>query len=384
MSCLIITVLSSDMWLDRPHGASIIKMLELLSRQARAETELILWSRRDLIERKDNLLIRAIKVPHKVKESSFTYFVRTFKESLGYMMERDLIIFDYPLIPAFVVSKSVRADIKGISLVLSRPIHNNPLHPKNVAYRLSLLLGRNKVDLFTGITPYEVVDIRRYVGKKVVVLPSPLAPEFLEPPKDCDRILESHMDSEFLDLIESGVNLVLYHGALDVRRGLLRLLESFVRAFPRGDPTLVVLGKGNALPFVLRYQSLHPSVRYFGSVPLEAIPCITRIIKSGIAWFPDEPRWRYQLPTKVLEFMASQKPFLTSPLPGISWAVGRCPLAIYSEKISPSILRTFWEKVTQLQDDEGLCRRRVEKFSAKRVAATLLSHIYKVTSQSSP
>ncbi len=380
MSTLFITVISSDMWLDRPHGASIIKMLGFLSKQARAEIKLITWSKKDLIERRDDLLIKAIRIPEKVKESSFTYFLRTSKESLDYMMWGDLVVFDYPLIPAFVVSKLVRPDIKGISLVLSRPIYNDPFHPKNVAYRLSLLLGRDKVDLFTGITPYEAIDIGRYVGKKVVVLPSPLAPEFLKPPGDCDRILKSYMGGGFLDLIESGMNFILYHGALDVRRGILKILESFVRAFPEGDPILMVLGKGNALPIVLQYQSLYPSIRYFGSVPLEIIPCVMKTISSGIAWFPDEPRWRYQLPTKILEFMASQKPFLTSPLPGICWAIGRCPLAVYSRKISPSILQTFWSKVTHLQEDGALCRRRAENFSAERIASVFLSYIYRLIS----
>ncbi len=377
---LILRVISSDMWLDRPHGASIIKMLEFLSNQAKTEIELVVWSKEDLVERRGNLSIKTIKVPEKVKESSFSYFLRTFKESLSYMMGGDLIIFDYPLIPAFVVSKSVRSDIKGISLVLSRPIHNDPLHPKNIAYRLSLLLGRGKVDLFTGITPYEALDIGRYVGNKVIVLPSPLAPEFLEPPEDCDRVLRVHMDGEFLDLMESGTNLILYHGALDVRRGLLRILESFGRAFHEGGPILTVLGRGDAVPIVLRYQSIYPSIRYFGSVPLDVIPCVMRSISSGIAWFPDEPRWRYQLPTKILEFMASQKPFLTSPLPGISWAIGKCSLAVYSRDISPSVLQAFWSEAARLRDDGGSCKERAKKFSAERVAAILLSHIYNLTS----
>ncbi len=380
MSALSITVISSDMWLDRPHGASIIRMLEFLSKQAKTRIALITWSRKDLVEKRGNLLIKAIRIPDKVEESSFTYFLHTFKGSLKYMMRGDLVIFDYPLIPAYMLSKLVRPDIKGISLVLSRPIHNNALHPKNVAYRLSLLLGRDKVDLFTGITPYEAIDIGRYVGSKVIVLPSPLAPEFLKSPEDCDRILESHMNNEFLDLVESSMNLILYHGSLDIRRGLSRILESFVKAFPKGDPTLVILGKGSALPIVLRYQTLFPSIRYFGSIPLKAIPCIMKVISSGIAWFPDEPRWRYQLPTKILEFMASQKPFLTSPLPGINWAVGGCPLAVYSREISPSTLQMFWSEVNHLRDDRGLCRRRVEKFSAEKVAAVLLSHIYSLIS----
>jgi len=309
-----------------------------------------------------------------MKESGLSFYLHAIRRSLKYMKGK-IILFDYPLIPSFIVSRAGDRSLRGVCLVLSRPIHNNPMHPKNVAYRTFLLLGRPWIDLFTGITPHEAAEIGRLVGKeKVTVLPSPLAPEFLRPPEDCERTLRECFSGEALSLL-LGREVILYHGVLDERRGLSRILGEFVRAFPKGDPVLAVLGKGPALPSVLRYQSKFPSVRYLGAVPLEAIPCILKYIRSGIAWLPNEPRWRYQLPTKVLELMAMGKPFLTSRLPGIAWAVGDCPLAFYSEDISLLSIRDFWMWSLEVRDVSGICRERAESFSANAVASNLWRHL---------
>jgi len=44
MSKAVITVISSDMWMDRPHGASIIRMLEILADLAGVDLKLVVFS----------------------------------------------------------------------------------------------------------------------------------------------------------------------------------------------------------------------------------------------------------------------------------------------------------------------------------------------------
>ncbi|RLG40170.1 MAG: hypothetical protein DRN78_05830, partial [Thermoproteota archaeon] len=272
----------------------------------------------------------------------------------------------------FIAAKILNRNLHSIALVLSRPIYNNPFHPKNLAYRISLLMGRFFVDRFTAITPFEVEEIGKLVGKdRVVMLPSVLAPEFLDPPDNCEDLLQKYLDDYSLEFIESGEKILLYHGILDERRGIEKILRSFTEAFKEEDISLAFLGKGSAVPLVRRYQERSTKIRYLGNVPLSVVPCIIQLASVGIAWLPDEPRWRYQLPIKVLEFMAMEKPFITSNLPGISWAVGKCPLAIYQGEMSPESLKESMSKAFEAKDPSNLCRKRAKSFSADNIAKSL-------------
>jgi glycosyltransferase involved in cell wall biosynthesis len=368
-------IMASDMWLDRPHGASIIKMLEIFSKLLHKDVRLFLFSWEEREERRGNLIIKGLKLPRNLKEGSGSFLFHQMIRSLDLFKSADLVIFDYPLLPSFILSKIIKRDIKGISLILSRPLRNNPLHPRSIMYRFFLFISRAFVDLYTGITPYEVNDIAKFVGKnKTVLLPSPLAPEFLNPPGGCDTILGKYFSINDIRLLTSDKNLLLYHGVLDERRGLRNILDSFGRASSPED-YLVILGKGEGLPLVKRYAEKYPNIRYMGSVPLEVIPCVMKHISAGIAWLPDEPRWRFQLPTKILELMASGKPFLASDLPGIRWAVGGCPLAFYTHDITPQALSSFIKALSDIKDDHGICLKRSKDFSAENVANMLYSYV---------
>ncbi len=368
-----ISVISSDMWLDRPHGASVIRMFERLAEVREWDIDLFIFSVEEVEERRNSIRIHGLKVPNNLKESSGSYYLYVTGKSLKLLKKMaGTVIFDYPLIPSFIAAKIFNRDLHGIALVLSRPIHNNPFHPKNLAYRTSLLFGRFFVDRFTAITPFEAEKIGKLTGKdRVVVLPSVLVPEFLNPPENCGDLLQKYLDDDSLEFIESGERILLYHGILDERRGIEKILRSFIKAFKEGDISLAFLGKGSAVPLVMRYQEKDTRIKYLGSVPLSVVPCVIRLASVGIAWLPDEPRWRYQLPIKILEFMAMEKPFITNSLPGISWAVDKCPLAIYQGKMSPKSLKESVSKAFKAEDPDHLCRRRAESFSINNIAKSL-------------
>ncbi len=367
-----VSVISSDMWLDRPHGASLIRIFEKLAEIRKWNIDLFIFSTKKTEEKRNFLQIHGLEIPGNLKESSYSYYLYTMNKSIKLMRELGgAIIFDYPLIPSFMVAKLLGRNLHGIALVLSRPIYNKPLHPKNLAYRASLLLGRLFVNRFTAITPFEAKEIGKLTGEnKVVVIPSVLAHEFLDPPENCKDLLQEYL-GDSLEFIESEEKLLLYHGVLDERRGIEEILRSFSEAFRERGISLGFLGKGPAVSLVIRYQERNTGIRYLGSVPLSVVPCVIRLASVGIAWLPDEPRWRYQLPTKVLEFMAMEKPFITNSLPGILWAVDKCPLAIYQSDMSPKSLRESVSKALGSRDPSNLCRRRASSFSANKIAKLL-------------
>ncbi len=371
-SGMSITVISSDMWLDRPHGASVIRMFERLAEISSWDIELYILSKREMRGKKGSFKIIGLEVPSYLKESSIPYFAYAMNKSLGLMKRiSGTVIFDYPLIPSFIAAKIVNSSLKSISLILSRPIYNNPPYPKNLAYKTSLLIGRFFIDKFTAITPFEAKEIGKLVGKdKVFVLPSMLAPEFLSPSKDCEYLLERHLNG-LISLLKSNNKVLLYHGILDERRGLESILKSFTKAFRGKDILLALLGKGSAVPLVKKYQEMNPKILYLGSVPLSIVPCVIQLASAGISWLPDEPIWRYQLPTKVLEFMAMEKPFISNKLPGILWAANDCPLATYLDHMTPEGLKRSVDRTFRLRDLDSTCKKRAEKFSADNIAKSL-------------
>lgn len=364
-------VVSFDMWLDLPHGASVMKMFESFSEIYGAKLSIKVFSREETYLNRDACEIHGIKVPRGLESGQLIYYLYAMIKAIGIMRKASkIIIFDYPLIPSFLIAKTLRRDLRGVSLVLSRPIVSNPLHPRNLFYRACLLLGRFSIDKFTAISPFEAEEMSKYVGaQRVAVLPSVLSPEFLDPPEGCDEALERQLGRRSFEFLESGRKVLIYHGIIDERRGVLRVVESFRKLGP-DDYCLAFLGMGPAVELIRKLEN--DRVRYLGKVPIELVPCVLSRAFAGIAWLPNEPRWRYQVPTKVLELMALSKPFIASPLPGILWAVGECPLAVFQEDMTADSLARSLERISEVRDDRGICREIASKFSAGESARRLM------------
>lgn len=364
-------IVSSDMWLDLPHGASLIRMFESFSKIYRARLSIKVFSKEGVSLNKGLCEIRGIEVPRGLESGQLFYYLYVIRRAIEIMSwSSRIVIFDYPLIPSFIIAKILRKDLKGVSLVLSRPIVNNPLHPKNLFYRACLILGRFFVDKFTAISPFEAEEIGKYVGaRKVAVMPSVLSTEFLNAPGDCEEALKKYLSERSLEFLDSGRKVLIYHGVIDERRGILRIIESFKRV-SSDDYGLAFLGEGPAVGLIRNLEDAR--VRYLGKVPLEVVPCVLRKAFAGITWLPNEPRWRYQIPTKVLELMALSKPFIASPLPGTLWVVGECPLAIFQEEMTTKSLMVSLERIPELRDDGGICRELASRFSVEESAKRLM------------
>ena len=92
-----ISVISSDMWLDRPHGASVIKMFERLAEARGWDIDLFISSVEEAEERRNSLRIHGLKVPNNLKESSGSYYLYVTGKSFKLMRRTTgTIIFGYP------------------------------------------------------------------------------------------------------------------------------------------------------------------------------------------------------------------------------------------------------------------------------------------------
>ncbi len=121
------------------------------------------------------------------------------------------------------------------------------------------------------------------------------------------------------DLGLSDKYVVLYHGAMDVRRGLDAVVQSFAVLRARGDERARLLLVGGdydveALRSLVARESLVERVVFVDTVPYEMVPLYVAAADAGVVPLPDEAIWRTSSPLKLFEYLAMEKPVIVSDI----------------------------------------------------------------------
>ena len=127
-----------------------------------------------------------------------------------------------------------------------------------------------------------------------------------------DAVIDNSVPSDF-----SVRNAVMYSGALFKKYGV----ENLVRAFTEipGDWELWLFGYGDFVPFLADYQKNDPRLKYFGNIDNEIVLFYQRQAKLLVnPRFTNEEFTKFSFPSKLLEYMSSGTPVLTTRLAGIS------------------------------------------------------------------
>lgn len=117
--------------------------------------------------------------------------------------------------------------------------------------------------------------------------------------------------------ISSNRKIVLYSGSLTEENGLPTLLESFIQL----DITkyeLHIYGKGSLVELVSSYSAKYDNIIFFGFKDVETIR--TAQVNADLLINPrpkSQPFVKYSFPSKMLEYLASQTPILTTRIYGI-------------------------------------------------------------------
>ncbi|SEW15016.1 glycosyltransferase [Kaistella antarctica] len=139
-------------------------------------------------------------------------------------------------------------------------------------------------------------------------------------PKKPFSVMEGLVDinnvNETLENQKEVKNAVMYSGALFEKFGVVKLLNSFSKI--KGDYEIWFFGSGDAVP-AIKAQSLEDSrIKYFGSLPNEQI---LEYQKKALLLvnprFSSEEYTKYSFPSKLMEYLSSGTPTLTTRLPGI-------------------------------------------------------------------
>jgi glycosyltransferase involved in cell wall biosynthesis len=171
----------------------------------------------------------------------------------------------------------------------------------------------------------------------------------------------------------------LYHGAL--REGILELVEAFrILHASSVNVILVILGYG-VREVVARYiqeHNLQEIVKLRGPVEHAEVPTYIAACDAGIVPLPDNIRWRYQNPIKILELLAMNKPIIVSDIPAHRWIIGNAPVAFYLRGTDPVSIAEGVRGFLALHDKLDPTRGQKivqERFTPERVADILEKEI---------
>lgn len=112
---------------------------------------------------------------------------------------------------------------------------------------------------------------------------------------------------------------LLYHGAMDVTRGLPELLRAtaICRDSSRTPVRLTLLGTGRDAAAISRQVDelgLRDIVDILPPVPLALVPAVIAEHDLGVIPLPDLQCWRTSSPTKVMEYLAMEKPIVATDI----------------------------------------------------------------------
>jgi len=126
----------------------------------------------------------------------------------------------------------------------------------------------------------------------------------------------------------SAQTVVLYHGALQGRKGVMETVEAFkILEKESLNAKLIILGYGPIREEILRYvreNRLERIVQVRGPVgSIAEVRDYVALCDVGILPMPDHPWWRYQL---SLELLAMNKPVIVSDIPANRAIIGNAPV----------------------------------------------------------
>ena len=169
---------------------------------------------------------------------------------------------------------------------------------KAVESRIFYVLAR-RIDIFVVLTRFMAERLKLDAGRYVVV--EGIASDTGAPENEVD----------------AGRRSFLYTGTLARRYGIMQLLEAFQQVVTPGAE-LWICGDGDSRDSIEQAAKDDPRIHFFGQVSRDEALSIQR--RATILVNPRPPTGeftRYSFPSKTMEYMASGRPVLMHPLPGM-------------------------------------------------------------------
>ena len=136
--------------------------------------------------------------------------------------------------------------------------------------------------------------------KKHKILPIGVDIEMFEFDKEQRKILR-----QYYKIDESSIVLV-YHGSLDKKRNIEKLLRSVENVInDEKDIKFVIIGKGDQSEYIEEFKERNSNIIYLGYLDYTKIAKILNMCDIGLSYIPNIVYYNYQLPLKTLEYLSS-------------------------------------------------------------------------------
>jgi len=297
---------------------------------------------------------------------------------------RDVLVLDYSVVPVLYPLLALRRLLSHYPVLVLR-VTSNPVETEGsvrswalcLFWIISLKLAGGLFDRIYFITPmmgWEFSRVLKLPSSKIGTWPSTVNTRLFDPRSPQ---LSSRIRSLRREFALSGRMVVLHHGVLSKARGIMETVEAFALLKKRSvKAILFLLGDGPAraeLRKYIRSNDLEEYVRIHGPVPYSDVPMFIATCDVGIVPLPNNSWWRHQCPTKLLEYLAMNKPVIVSDLPGHRWVLGNAPIAQYLKGTGAEEIANGLTKA--MKNFEIFSRRQGRRisyaFSGERVAQML-------------
>ena len=170
-------------------------------------------------------------------------------------------------------------------------------------------------------------EMKHYLQRKYGSIEKPVG--IWESGVDVNRFkpLEKNMILKVKQGFEEDDFVCFYHGAINSRRGVIELVESFRIVKPRESKIkLFILGSGDSydkICEIIETYNLQDTVKLHGWVDYAQVPDFISIADLCIVPLPDIDWWRVSSPLKLMEYIACGKNILLTDMVAHTNVVGR-------------------------------------------------------------
>lgn len=380
MKLLVVWFLVIDEWL---HGSSSVMPLQALSKKGVRVSCIfpVLRAVPDITS--DNFRIDGIGLRRVVPIASYLwFFLKAYVLFLRRHQDADIVIVDATdaflfAIPILLRATGLMSRPRFVVREASPPVEIEKTHSYYLPaiHHLSMIISRYSDTIF-AISPMRREEMHRKYripDDKIGVWTSSVDTKLFDP-----AIYRTSRDTIRKELCPRDKYLLMYHGVLSQERGLSELVKAIgIVHRQRADVVLLLLGKGpdeSSLKELVRSSGLSDVVIFHKAVAYSDVPQFIAAADIGLVPLPDHPQWRYQNPTKLLEYLAMAKPVVITDIPAHRWIVDDPRIAFFCKKgrsteIAEAILRCL--------DSYGIAGEinkveTLDKFSPSAIADSLL------------
>jgi len=184
---------------------------------------------------------------------------------------------------------------------------------------------------------------------------------------------------------------VFYHGEFSRNRSIIETVDAIsITKGKYSNIVLFLLGKGPLTPNLkqmIREKEIQSNVILHDAVDYTDVPKYIAMSNVGVVPLPNSPYWRYQCPTKLLEYLAMKKTVIVTDIPAHREIIGNEKCGIYISSTAPieiarAIMYAYDNKEKLNEWAESGREIIIKEYNWEKVARDLENYLLRVRNTS--